>query len=251
MNRRAICTEHLFQFCAQITGFRSWKFKVKSASEKALAQAAMKIIGRDCLTGRMLSTAVAIGDWSRRDGILRGKPSGPVKKFKLALKKRAAFFVEVDEYRTSKTCSLCGCENDPVHLEVYPTKRQRKKQRKKDESTGILNLYPRDEPKKLSKIHRILRCSNNECSMLWNRDINSARNHVQLLDCILDSKPRPLHLTRGIDLRRGTGQETQNQEGSGCLPKFPIGEFVRSLIPLINSLTMMKNCQEVNPQLGN
>ena len=54
--------------------------------------------------------------------------------------------VSVNEYRTSKECSMC-------HSVV----------------------------KNVSKIHQIVRCTNNECSMCWQRDINASRNIIQKL----------------------------------------------------------------------
>ena len=60
---------------------------------KGIGARSYEVIGRDHQNShRVLRTAVAIGDWSRRDGMLRGKPSGPVKKFKLELQKHAVLF---------------------------------------------------------------------------------------------------------------------------------------------------------------
>eukprot|EP00644_Phytophthora_capsici_P003431 jgi/Phyca11/116910/e_gw1.31.529.1 len=92
---------------------------------------------------------IAYGDWSRRDG-LKGHATGPVKGFVKALKRRATV-IPMDEYRTSITCSCCH--------------------------------------KLLKCTRNVLRCTNSRCKAnFWNRDVNAARNMLELLRSGLKGK---------------------------------------------------------------
>ena len=68
--------------------------------------------------------------------------------------------VEVDEFRTSKLCCHCHCEMAKVK---YNGK----------------------------EINSVLRCSNNECGITIDRDINGARNIYMLLTKMIQKAKRP------------------------------------------------------------
>jgi hypothetical protein len=70
----------------------------------------MKMKALDALAKRIVPVpssqmCIAYGCWSNQTGI-KGHPSAPVKGFARALQKRATV-VLMDEYKTSKLCSLC------------------------------------------------------------------------------------------------------------------------------------------------
>ena len=120
--------------------YKKWKFKTFCFSKKTISS-----MCKDICKNR--KTLVGYGDWSKNQGIIKKHPSTPNKKLREALiRYKDCKVVSVNEYRTSKECSLC-------HSVV----------------------------KNVSKIHQVVRCTNNECSMCWQRDINASRNIIQKL----------------------------------------------------------------------
>ena len=163
----------LLQHHAGKRKYREYSFKVSRFSKKALAKAARKLTKkrnpqpgeqRDCHPPKR--TIIGWGDWSQQDGFLRGTPKAPVKKFRRAFKKMGFTIIEVDEYRTSKCCSSCGHVTENVHY------------------GGV-------------RCHQVVRCGNNECEVVWQRDCNAARNMHQVLLTMLHGQPRPVALQRG------------------------------------------------------
>jgi hypothetical protein len=70
----------------------------------------MKMKALDALAKRIVpvpssQVCIAYGNWSYQAGI-KGHPSAPIKGFARALQKRATV-VPMDEYKTTKLCSLC------------------------------------------------------------------------------------------------------------------------------------------------
>jgi transposase len=129
--------------------FRDVKFKTYVFAQKKLHKMCM------ALTNGNKHTVVGFGDWSNTDSPILNKPKGPVKRFKECLK-RYATVIDIDEFRTSKTCSCC-------HKELVRT-----------------------------KVYTVLRCDNTLCKRnLVNRDRNAANNILCLLQHHLKEEPRP------------------------------------------------------------
>jgi transposase len=97
---------------------------------------------------------------------IKGHPSAPVKGFARALQKRATV-VPIDEYKTSKLCSLCHDTLEKARL-----------------------LATNDDGEfELRKNRNILRCASSACrANFWNRDVNAARNMLELLRSELKEK---------------------------------------------------------------
>jgi transposase len=68
--------------------------------------------------------------------------------------------VDEDEFRTSKLCCYCHCEMAKVKFNEKET-------------------------------NSILRCSNNECGITIDRDINGARNIFMLLEKMIQKERQP------------------------------------------------------------
>lgn len=157
----------LFGF-SRAHGFRRQRFKVARHSKMALVNAVKKILdGKD-----PKETMVGFGNWSQRNGILKGSEPAPVKKLRRELKKRGAKVVLIDEFRTSKCCSGCStslCEN-----------------------VSYMNKKGNNV-----KCHQVVRCLNNECSTYWQRDVNGSRNIRSLLMALVNGEERPSALCRG------------------------------------------------------
>ena len=162
----------LLNFCT-IRCFRKWQFKVYSYKGKAMAKLARRFRRR----GRRV--LIGIGDWSKQDG-MRGRPHAPIKKFKQALRKHARV-VEIDEYNTSKMCSICG------------TKCERVSYQKVDENG---RLVFKNGVAVMTPCYQVIRCTNNACLTYWQRDNNSAANHLAILSSMVLREDRPSALRR-------------------------------------------------------
>lgn len=158
----------LYQVCRE-QAFRKWRFTASRFAKKAMYQVAKRIIGNH------KNPLIGLGDWSQQDGFLKGSPKAPVKKLKAVLQ-TIAKVVDIDEYCTSKTCSKCHAKVENVRYDIL------KKTNKKDGEA---------EEKHNVKCHEVVRCTNNECTMYWQRDKNASKNIFHLLKCMVDKKGRP------------------------------------------------------------
>ncbi|KAG7398139.1 hypothetical protein PHYBOEH_011548 [Phytophthora boehmeriae] len=156
----------------------------------------MKMKAIDTLAKRVVPVAssqvcIAYGDWSKRDGI-KGHPSGPVKGFVKALKKRATV-LPMDEFRTSKLCSSCHHCLKQARLfnkvkkmnDVLPANK-RKLSKKELKEIDEANKFKKPELQMykivLKPTRNVLRCRNSDCKAnVWGRDVNAARNILGLL----------------------------------------------------------------------
>jgi hypothetical protein len=174
-----------------------FKFKVQRFSAKSLTTHCKKIVGETPET-----TVVGIGDWSQhhRGGFLKGGVGhAPNKKLVHELKKRNATVILLDEYKTSQFCFKCKNKLEKVYLPCHPTKRQQKKidaEKLKNPSDNKQT----EESCSSRLVHHVLHCSNNECGMWWNRDVNSSLHQEQLLTFLCKGWERPAHLSRGVVL---------------------------------------------------
>ncbi|RLN55070.1 hypothetical protein BBP00_00008660 [Phytophthora kernoviae] len=183
----------LLAFSAE-QAFLRWRFTQDHAKMKAL----------DTLEERLVPKAskqvcIAYGDWNRRTGI-KGHASGPVKGFVEALKRRATV-IPMDEYRTSITCSCCHQRLKQARLftkmkrkedEVGIRQKERlsmKEVKEIVEMTRFRNLKLADKKVVLKCTRNVLRCTNSGCKTnFWNRDVNAARNMLELLKSGLKGK---------------------------------------------------------------
>ena len=111
-----------------------------------------------------MKTLVGFGDWSQQHGFVKKHPTAPVKRLKRELRKYCRV-VDIDEYKTSQTCSLCL---NPVVL--YRNRIRWKK-------NGVLEPEAR-----LSNIRSVIRCKNNECRLCCGDiELNAAGEVVSLL----------------------------------------------------------------------
>ena len=167
--------------------FRKLKLRRYIASKRALKQMCEELTSR---AGK--NTLIGFGDWSNIDsgGIIKKSPAGPVKKLETELRKHCKV-VSVDEFRTSKLHSHCGCEMHNAY---------RHRHHRKDPERGIIG----GELKGVVKTHSVLHCAHSGCSGIsMNRDENASLNILRLL--VLESQgfPRPPQFSRGVELRDG------------------------------------------------
>ncbi|RLN52836.1 hypothetical protein BBJ29_004049 [Phytophthora kernoviae] len=174
----------------------------KLVSKEKKDRAKMKAL--DTLAKRLVLKAskqvcIVYGDWSRRTGI-KSHASGPVKGLVEVLKRRATV-IPMDEYRTSITCSCCHQRLKQARLrtkmkrkedEVGTRQKERlsmKEVREIVEMARFRNLKMTDKKIVLKCTRNVLCCTNSECKdNFWNRDVNAARNMLELLKSGLKGK---------------------------------------------------------------
>jgi hypothetical protein len=158
----------LVEFYNKKKSFAKWKFTTFIYSKKAL----YKLCKDLCYTkDKDKNIIIGLGDWSQQQGIIKRHPTAPVKKFKDELRKiKNCYVIDINEYRTSKECSLC--HNDVKNLNQYTLKINKE--------TNFPEVI-------LTKCHQVVRCTNNECSMCWQRDKNASRNIYKKLQDTIDS----------------------------------------------------------------
>jgi len=166
----------LVDFYNKKKSFAKWKFTTFRFSRKALYNLCKDL----CYTKEKdKNTIIGLGDWSQQQGIIKSHPTAPVKKFKDELRKiKNCYVTDINEYRTSKECSLCHC--DVKNLNQYIIN--------EDKEKNICEVI-------LSKCHQVVRCTNNECSMCWQRDKNASRNIYKKLQDAIDNSTTLIELS--------------------------------------------------------
>ena len=144
-------------------GFRNLNFTSYCRSKATLAKICERISGVSKST-KNVKTLVGFGDYSQQHGLVKSHPTTPILRLKRELH-RYCKVVDIDEYKTSKTCSSCNKE-----IVLYRNRIQRKKM-------GVLEPIA-----KMTNIHSVIRCKHNECKLCcMDRDINASKNILGLL----------------------------------------------------------------------
>jgi len=123
-------------------------------------------------------TLIGYGDGGKNGTGIKGA-SVPIKGFRAILERdNRVDIVDIHEAYTSKMCSTCHAENGKI--------RYLKTVIKSDGSSQNV----------LVSAYGVLRCTNNECGISWDRDINAGRNILALLKCKKDGQERPSYLCK-------------------------------------------------------
>jgi hypothetical protein len=145
-----------------VNPFRKWKFTTYIKQQAKFRSLCKAITKKKNKFDDSTKTIVGFGDWSNpHDSIIRGHKRGPVLKLKEELK-RWCKVVEVNEFRTSKLCCCCHHETTKVEMD--------------DSDFKYTDRRVNEDDYRRSKLNSVLRCSNNECGITIDRDINGAKN---------------------------------------------------------------------------
>jgi hypothetical protein len=178
----------LFQFAAD-KPFRKWRFKRDRFKRKTLTK-----LCKDTVAHLEGTVCVGIGDWSQPQGF-KGKRSVPLKGMFKEFHNHADKVVLVREFNTSCVCSACEAPVKMYNVKYHAISVSKRK-RKKLEQAG--EPVPVPDAERLTKSHQVVRCSNNECSKCWQRDINAARNIQKLLRLDVTGQERPEVFSRQL-----------------------------------------------------
>ena len=152
--------------------YRKLKFGVyikTLQSENKLVKKVRDKFGNNCV--------IVFGNWNRRKGFRNNAPTPSIGMKRLFREHGFEVYI-IDEYKTSSVCRECkgDVENfmrrpNPKPYETYNDKKQEK---------GKERL-----------VHGLLRCKNESCSKLWNRDILGSQNIQDKGYCILKGEELP------------------------------------------------------------
>ena len=129
---------------------------------------------------------IAIGDWNQKQQ-MKFRPPSLGKGIRKIFRRNGYMIFMVDEFRTSMWCCSCGEKN-----EQFMYHRNKKKKTKQED---IDKGYKKPLRKKVLS-RGLIRCTNEECRIHWDRDINAAKNIYYLAYLILLGLERPDYLSR-------------------------------------------------------
>jgi transposase len=149
---------------------RQLKFTIISNKKKSEDKLINRIRGK---YGNNIT--IFYGDWgaSNKGNKMRNLVSTPNIGLIRQLERCAKIYL-VDEYKTSKLCHCCKSETDYYKSRTYM-------------KNGI---------EKEIVVHGLLRCKNELCSKLWNRDVNGSSNILEKGKFYLTNKEYPKPFNR-------------------------------------------------------
>jgi hypothetical protein len=162
------------------------------------SKANRRLIRRD-IENELSSTIMILGDGAFDTTSPGHEPLPSARKLYAELKKRGVHVIWQDEFRTSKLCSSChSCVKEFKTKSIcYPPYKRTPPQPPTQSSN-----FPYIKPKRVKSLQAdatpwgIRLCSNKECSILWNRDMNAC---INMLDLFLFDCDQPIshdHMTK-------------------------------------------------------
>ena len=181
--------ENFYQFHLD-KNFRGLNFNAYCQNKRTLEHIS-KSLTKQKRNEKNKKIILGFGDFSQKDGLGKKRPKAPILKIKHHLRQRC-LVVDVDEYKTSKTCSCC-------HKEIEQYKNHTIRKLKRNGKTVL--------SKRKRGVYTVIRCKNNECKLsCMNRDVNASINMLFLLENLLNgsalARIRPSKFSRPKKKRR-------------------------------------------------
>lgn len=168
--------ERLFEHYQQ-EKFRRYKFNIYTNTQRSEAQMINNFRRK---YGEPEDVVIAFGDHEQHKQMKYHEPTKDIGMRRLFRKNGFQVYL-VDEYRTSKRCNNCGC--DVENFLDRPSKRPWRKG-------------------EVVKVHGLVRCTNANCKIKWNRDYNAALNILDISNSAIVGQERPVALRRGNGLSK-------------------------------------------------
>ena len=134
------------------------------------------------VTGGRDKASVTVAFGSARGPHMKGCLPAPVKLLHKALQQRA-IVVDIDEFRTSMICSKCNDRHLTGVRFSKGTARDKYLAGKRANSNRF-------------RLYDVRACQNPSCRTVWNRNVNAARNMLEVYFCLFASGQRPVDFRR-------------------------------------------------------
>ncbi len=153
--------------------FRKLKFNIYTNTQKSESKMIKNFSNK---FGKPDECTVILGDYDKGDHNMKGKEPIINKRIKKIFRNNGYEVYMINEFRTSKICNVCGC-NCGTFL-----KRESKNPKHKDKMTS---------KQKIIEVWGLTLCENKNCSLIHNRDKNSALNMYKITQSIYKGLGRP------------------------------------------------------------
>jgi hypothetical protein len=119
---------------------------------------------------------IILGDYDKGEHNIKGKESIINRRIRKIFRNHKYQVFMINEFRTSKLCNVCESTCDTF------MKRESKNPKHKDKKTG---------KQKIIEVWGLTLCENKNCSLIHNRDKNSALNMYKITQSIYKGLGRP------------------------------------------------------------
>ncbi len=128
---------------------------------------------------------VILGDYDKGDGHMKGKEPIINRRIRKIFRNNGYEVYMINEFRTSMLCNRCESKCDTF------LKRESHKPKDLDKKTG---------KRKVIEVWGLTLCENKNCSLIHNRDKNSALNMYKIVESIYKGQGRPIKFRRETKL---------------------------------------------------
>jgi len=160
--------------------FRKLKFNRYTNTQKSESKMIKNFSNK---FGKPDDCIVVLGDYDKGEHNMKGKEPIINRRIRKIFRNNGYKVYMINEFRTSKLCNVCECCCSPF------LKRESHKPKDIDKKT---------KKGKLIEVWGLTLCENKNCSLIHNRDKNSALNMYKITQSILDGKGRPEKYCREI-----------------------------------------------------
>lgn len=160
--------------------FRKLKFNRYTNTQKSESKMIKNFSNK---FGKSDDCIVVLGDYDKGEHNMKGKEPIINRRIRKIFRNNGYKVYLINEFRTSKLCNVCECCCSPF------LKRESHKPKDIDKKT---------KKGKLIEVWGLTLCENKNCSLIHNRDKNSALNMYKITQSILDGKKRPQKYCREI-----------------------------------------------------
>ncbi len=175
------------------------KFKLNRHTNMQKSEAKM-VKNFKTIYGNENEVTIIYGDYDNKGKNIKGKMPIAVKRLIKALKKEGYKIFLINEYNTSKKCHKCEHNTETFMTRKEPTNKKKRqkvkyKDKKEDKKKGTKEV----------KVWGLLRCENlectvrsknNQCRSIYNRDYNSCKNMIKIIEHLIKTGKRPKNYTR-------------------------------------------------------